>query len=179
MALQHSLAAQPCRHFPVLQGCAARLCCKAVLQGCAARLCCKAVLQGCAARLCCKAVLQSCAAGLCCKAVLQGCAPGLCCKAVLQSLLQACAARLCCKAVLQSLLQGYRVLYMTALLCVYIHCLFACIAVYDISKHTMAVHETDEYDLKFVRYLLSSHVLNICSLTSISGKVKGRFTHIR
>ncbi len=42
-----------------------------------------------------------------------------------------------------------------------------CLAVYDINKQTM--RETDCYDLKFVRYLLSSHAQNICCLTSISG----------
>ena len=47
-------------------------------------------------------------------------------------------------------------------------CVLHVAAVYDINKYTM--RETDEYDLKFVRYLLSSHVQNICSLTSISGK---------
>ena len=41
-------------------------------------------------------------------------------------------------------------------------------AVYDINKFTM--RETDEYDLKFVRYLLSAHSQNISCLTSISGK---------
>ena len=40
-------------------------------------------------------------------------------------------------------------------------------AVYDITKSTMC--QTDEYDLQFIRYLLSSHAENICCLTSISG----------
>ena len=55
----------------IMQGCRARLLCKAVVQGCRTRVSCKAVVQGCRTRLSCKAVVQGCRTRLSYKGIVQ------------------------------------------------------------------------------------------------------------